>query len=178
MIIDLLLVTFWILAAIRGLRRGFVIALFSVVGFIVGIAAAMALSATVAQQISTSGNLHAKWLPVISFLLVFFAVAVLISLVARMISRVMDIAMLGWVNRIAGAAIYILLVSIILSVLLFYLTALHIIPAATNGKSVIYPVIKPIAPVIVDKLGEFIPLFRNLFGELRNFFENAANNLN
>jgi len=177
MLVDLLLAGCWILAIVRGLQKGLIIAVFSLFGFILGIAAALALSARVAQKISASGEISSKWLPAISFILVFFVVAFLVSLLARMMNRVVDFALQGWVNRIAGAIVYVVLVSVIMSVLMFYLTSLHIITENAVSGSVFYPVIKPIAPVITDHLGEFVPMFRNLFSDLRNFFESAGNNL-
>lgn len=178
MLIDLLLVVSWILAIIKGFRQGIILAVFSLAGFIIGIAAAMALSAKVAQQISTSGHINGRWLPAISFFIVFLAVTIFLSLFARMISRTLDLAMLGWANRIAGAGIYVLVVSVIWSVLLFYLRNLQIISENTCEKSVFYPSIASLAPLILDKLGEFIPFLGNLFGDLRKFFEDAGNKIN
>lgn len=178
MVVDVILVVSLVWAVIRGLRQGAVIAIFSLVGFIVGIAAAMSLSAYVAQKISATGEINGKWLPAISFFLVFFAVVFAVAITARFISRTMDLALLGWANRIAGACLYILLISTIWSVLLFYLSGLGVLADSTLEKSKLYPVIKPIGPAIMEKLGELVPLFRNVFEDLKAFFERAGNNLN
>ncbi len=177
MLIDLLLIVAWIIAIFKGLSKGFIVALFSVVGFILGIAAALALSAKVAEKLSQAGTVNGKWLPALSFLLVFLVVAVIVSLAARTIQRTAEMALLGGVNRIAGAVAYIFLYSVILSVLLFYLIAMKIISQETVDHSRLYMFIRPLAPWIIDKLGELIPMFRNLFEALRLFFGQAGNNL-
>ena len=48
MIIDIIVVIILILAAIKGFRQGLIVALFSVIAFIVGLAAAIKLSVVVA----------------------------------------------------------------------------------------------------------------------------------
>ncbi len=177
MLIDLLLIIALIIAVFKGLSKGFIVALFSVVGFVIGIAAALALSAKVAEKLSSAGTVSGKWLPALSFLLVFLVVAILVSLAARTIQKTAEMALLGGINRLAGAVAYVFLYSVILSVLLFYLVALKIISEDTVSQSKLYPFIRPLAPWIIEKLGEIIPMFKNMFEALRVFFEQAGNNL-
>lgn len=177
MLIDLLLIVAWIIAVFKGLSKGFIVALFSVAGFVIGIAAALALSAKVAEKLSSTADVSGKWLPALSFLLVFLVVAVLVSLAAKTIQRTAEMALLGGVNRVAGAVAYVFLYSVILSVLMFYLVALKIVSEETVSHSRLYFLIKPLAPWIIDKLGEIIPMFKNMFEALKLFFEQAGNNL-
>ena len=72
MLIDLVFAVLVFFACIKGLRKGLIIALFSVVAFIVGLAAALKLSAVVANKLSENLEVSGKWLPVISFTVVFF----------------------------------------------------------------------------------------------------------
>jgi membrane protein required for colicin V production len=153
----------------KGLRKGFIIAVFSVLGFIVGIAAALKLSAVVAVKLAEHTGVG-KWLPALSFLIVFIATAFLISLLGKLIEKTFETVMLGWVNRLAGVALYILLYSIIYSVFLFYAVQLHIIKEGTTAASVVYPYLQPLAPKIIDGIGKFIPWFKDIFAALENFF--------
>ena len=72
MLIDLIYAVLLVFAIFKGIRRGFIIAIFSVLAFIIGLAAAMKLSTVVAHQLEGSTNISSKWLPFISFLIVFF----------------------------------------------------------------------------------------------------------
>jgi uncharacterized protein YqeY len=74
MIIDILVLIFLVMAVIKGLRRGLIVAVFSIFAFIAGIAAAMKLSVVVAGYLKDSVNISAKWLPFISFAVVFIGV--------------------------------------------------------------------------------------------------------
>jgi membrane protein required for colicin V production len=159
-----------LLALIKGYSKGFIIALFSVLGFIVGLAAAMKLSAIAAGKISEHLPNVGKWLPAISFLLVFIAVVILVNLGAKLIQKSIELVLLGWANRLAGIILYALLYSIFISIFLFYAVQLHLISTATVASSIVYPYIQPLAPTVINGIGKVIPIFRDLFGQLETFF--------
>jgi hypothetical protein len=69
-----------ILAVIKGLRNGFVVAVFSFLAIIIGLAAAMKLSTAVAGWLKDSTSISAAWLPFLSFALVMVGVVFLIRL--------------------------------------------------------------------------------------------------
>jgi len=173
MFIDAVYMILIALAIFKGLQKGFIIAVFSVLGFIIGIAAALKLSAIVAVKLAAHTGAE-KWLPAVSFLLVFIATAFLIGLAGKLIQKTFETVMLGWVNRLAGVALYILLYSIIYSVFLFYAVQLHFIKTETTATSVVYPYLQPLAPKIIDGIGKFIPWFKDMFTALENFFGGLA----
>lgn len=166
-----------VLACIKGLRKGFIIALFSIAGFIAGLAAALKLSALVAEKLSSNLNASGKWLPALSFLLVFIAVVILVNLGARLIQKSFEMVMLGWVNRVGGLLLYALLYSILFSIFLFYATQLHFIKADTIAASQAYPYLQPLGPKVINSLGTVIPVFKDMFSNLENFFEKLPGTL-
>ena len=177
MFIDVFFLLLMIMACFKGLRKGFIIALFSIIGFIVGLAAALKLSAVVAEKLSSNLNASGKWLPALSFLLVFIVVVILINLGARLIQKSFEMVMLGWVNRIGGMLLYALLYSIFFSIFLFYATQLHFIKAETISASQVYPYIKPLGPKVINSLGTIIPVFKDMFSNLEKFFGSLPTDL-
>ncbi len=173
MLIDIIFVLIIVLACFKGLSKGFIMAAFSVLGFIIGLAAALKLSAVVASKISVHTG-EAKWLPVLSFALVFIAVGILIRIVGKLIQKTFETVMLGWANRLAGLILYALLYSIIFSIFLFYAVQLHFISTATVAASVVYPFIQPLGPKVIEGLGTVIPWFKNMFAGLESFFSSSA----
>lgn len=171
MLIDVTFAVLFVLACVKGYSKGFIVALFSIVGFIVGLAAALKLSAVVATKLSTAVNISSRWLPFLSFLLVFIVVLILINLGAKLIQKSVELVMLGWLNRLAGILLYLLLYSILLSVLLFYTTRLHIVSAETVSTSMLYEFIQPLGPKLINSMGAIIPLFKDIFTDLQDFFE-------
>ena len=173
MLIDAVYMILLVMACFKGLRKGFIIAVFSILGFIVGIAAALKLSSLVALKLAEHTDIG-KWLPALSFLLVFIATAFLINMAGKLIQKTFETVMLGWANRLAGVALYILLYSIIYSVFLFYAVQLHFIKTDTTTTSVVYQYLQPLAPKIIDGIGKFIPWFKDMFIALENFFAGIA----
>lgn len=170
MLIDSLFAILLVLACIKGYSKGLIVALFSIAGFILGIAAALKLSSFVAEKLSSSINLSAKWLPFVSFLLVFIAVIILVNLGAKLLQRSFEMVMLGWANRIGGIILYVLLYSILLSVFLFYAIQLRFINAETVTASIVYPIIEPLGPKVINSMGAVVPWFKDMFTELQEFF--------
>jgi membrane protein required for colicin V production len=67
MFIDLLFLILVVVAIFKGYQKGFIVALFSVLAFIAGIAAAMKLSVVMAVYLGKNLHIGARWLPVISW---------------------------------------------------------------------------------------------------------------
>lgn len=170
MFIDIVFLILMLLACIKGYSKGMIIALFSVVGFIAGLAAALKLSAYAAGRLSGTFNTTGKWLPVISFILVFVLVVFLVSMAGKLLQKSVEMIMLGWLNRIGGIVLYALLYTLVFSIFLFYAVQLKILSAETVQASRVYPYIQPLGPWLMDSLGNIIPIFKNMFGQLQDFF--------
>jgi membrane protein required for colicin V production len=177
MLIDFTFAALIILAIVKGYQKGLILAIFSVVAFIVGLAAALKLSTVVAGYLKDSVNVSAKWLPFIAFALVFFAVVLLVRLGGKLVEKTFQAVMLGWVNRIGGILLYAALYLFILSVFVFYAEKLHLIQPATIQASATYTFIQPWGPVIIDNFGKVIPVFKDMFTELGDFFNSVSNKI-
>lgn len=173
MFIDCILIILLIIAVIKGLRKGFVVAVFSFLAVIVGLAAAMKLSAATAEWLKNSTNVSAAWLPFLSFALVMIVVVVLVRIGASMIESAMKMVMLGWLNKLSGIVLFAALYITIYSVVLFYADKMHWIKPSTFFSSQSYPFIKPWGPKAIDLFGSLIPWFKGMFDELSHFFENV-----
>ncbi|HEY0065789.1 MAG TPA: CvpA family protein [Flavisolibacter sp.] len=174
MLIDVIALILVVMAIFKGLRNGFVLAVFSLLAFIIGLTAAMKLSAVAAEYIGENVNVSQRWLPVLAFAVVFIIVVILVRLGAKAIEGVLRIAMLGWLNRLAGVVLYVLLYLFIFSLFLFYAEQLNIIKPQTTGASVTYPFIHALGPVVTNALGANLPFFKGMFAELESFFDNVG----
>lgn len=174
MLIDIIFLVFIIIGVIKGIQRGFIVAIFSIIAIIIGLAAAMKLSTVAADYLKDSVNISARWLPVISFILVFLLVVILVRLGSNLLQKTVEIAFLGWVNRLAGAILYVLLYTIVFSVLLFFVEQLEIVKTDTIADSKVYPWVEPLGPYIINGIGKIVPFFQDMFGELKAFFEEMS----
>jgi membrane protein required for colicin V production len=175
--IDIIFAILIIIAVIKGLRKGLVVAVFTIIAYIIGLAAALKLSAVVAVYLEKNVSVPGKWLPVISFAIVFLIVVVLVNWGSKFVEKSFEMAFLGWANKLAGAIVYATIYTIIFSILLFYAEKIHLLQQEAFDKSVCYPNIKPWGPVVIDGLGKVIPWFKDMFTSLENFFENIAGKL-
>lgn len=177
MLIDFTFAALLILAIIKGYQKGFIIAVFSIVAFIVGLAAALKLSAAVAYHLKDSISVSARWMPFIAFALVFFAIIILVRLGAKAIERTFQAVMLGWLNRIGGIVLYAVLYTVILSIFVFYAEKLQLLQADAIRSSQTYPLIQPWGPKLMDNFGRIVPLFKDMFTGLSEFFDSISNKI-
>lgn len=166
-----------IAACIQGYKKGLIIALFSIVAFIIGLAAALKLSAVAAVWLGNNANISAKWLPFVSFAVVFFIVVLLVNWGGKTIEKTFEMALLGWVNRIGGIIFYVVLYIIIFSIFLFYAEKIHLLKPETIQASQSFSFVQPWGPIVIDNFGKLIPLFKDMFTELEAFFSEAANKM-
>ncbi|MBL0884087.1 MAG: hypothetical protein IBJ16_12200, partial [Chitinophagaceae bacterium] len=64
--------------------------------------------------------------------------------------------------------------TLVLSVVLFYAEKLHLFDKTTLEASHTYDFIQPWGPKVIDGIGEVIPLFRDMFSSLTDFFETGT----
>lgn len=170
MIIDIIFAVIIILACLKGYQKGLIVGVFSVIAFIIGLAAALKLSAVAAFYLKDSISISAKWLPFISFIIVFFSVVLLVRWGAKLVEKSIQLVLLGWVNRLGGIILFAALYIIIFSIFLFYAEKLHLLEAAAISSSKTYTFIQPWGPKVINSFGQLIPVFNDMFTQLENFF--------
>lgn len=163
-----------IFAVIQGYRRGLIVAVFSVLALFIGLAAALKLSAVTADYIGQAIKVSDRWLPVIAFAVVFIIVVLLVRWAAVLLQKSVEVAMLGWVNRLGGIFLYIVLFTLILSILFFYTEQLQLLKEETTRSSVIYHHIKSWGPQTMEAFGKIIPFFKGMFQQLEDFFDSVS----
>ena len=170
MLIDIIFIVLLVIAIVKGYRKGFIIAVFSLLAIIIGLAAAIKLSVVTASWLKEAIHVAAKWLPVIAFAVVFIIVVVLVRLGAKALEKTAEIVFLGWLNKLSGIILYIALYTVILSVLLFYAEKVNLLQPAVIASSKTYDFIKPWGPKAINAIGSLIPFFKDMFQQLEDFF--------
>ncbi len=177
MLLDLIFAAVLVLAILKGYQRGLIIGLFSLVAVIIGLAAAMKLSVVMASYLGKAVNLSDEWLPVISFATVFMLVILLIRLGGKLIEKTVQFAMMGWLNKIGGIVLFSVIYITVFSVLIFYAEQLKMLQPDTISKSMTYSFVEPWGPKAINGFGSVIPLFKDMFEDLKSFFEGVALNI-
>ena len=98
---DILIVVILGYCLVRGLFRGLVKELSSIIGVLGGFYAAYSYYTVVAQWLSRLIS-NTAYLHILSFLIIFCFVLIIINILGIIIKYLLDIAFLGWVDRIFG----------------------------------------------------------------------------
>ncbi len=136
---------------IRGIFRGFVFELVSIVGLILGYIISITYLSLLAGYIfSFFPSFSESIVNLVSFFILFVGTNLLLRLVANIITKTLKIAMLGWLNRLLGGLLGMLKSIIIMSILVFII---DLIPFSSSlleqvevQTSELYPVLNTLGP--------------------------------
>jgi membrane protein required for colicin V production len=173
--IDIVAVIIIVYAAIKGFRKGLIVALFSFAAIFIGLAAALKLSAVLANYLRERSHTESHWWPMVAFAIIFIAVLFIVRWAAAIVEKTVEFAMLGWINKIGGFLLYVVLYLLIFSIVLFYANQANMIDQETKSRSTGYSYIEPWGPAAINGVGKVIPFFKNIFADLQQFFEEAGN---
>ena len=174
MAIDIIFLVIIAMAVFKGISRGLIVAVFSFLAIVIGLAAAIKFSVVVSAWLQGNTNIGTQWLPFISFAAIMIAVIILVRWIANILQASVEMVLLGWLNKIGGIILYAILYTMVYSVILFYATQMKLLKPETILASQTYAIIEPWAPKVIEMIGNIIPVFKDMFRDLENFFGNMA----
>ena len=111
--VDIIILVFLGLAAVRGFMRGFFVELAGTVALVLGIWGGIHFHDRVAGYFEIDPSKQA-----ISFLITVIGIMLLVHLIGRIITKVIDVVQLGVLNKMGGALLGTLRTAFLFSVLL------------------------------------------------------------
>jgi len=155
--LDISILLFTSVFLIRGVFRGFVLELVTIVGLILGyIISITYLSILTGYFLSFYPSFPVSVVNIISFFILFVGTNLLLRLVSNIISKTLRIAMLGWLNRLLGGLLGMLKSIIILSILVFILDMIpfssYILDHVEVQNSQLYPILNAIGPRLYTEI--------------------------
>lgn len=169
--IDFIAILLLVLAIWKGAHKGFIVAVFSFLSIFAGIAAAMKFSIFASNWLLQNTSISAHLIPFLSFLFIMIFVGLLVRWAAAIIQKFVEMAMMGWLNRLGGIIFFVFLYGLLYSIVLFYLAGSGVIESETLATSVSYKLLAPVGPAAVELIGNVVPFFKGMFEELKNFFD-------
>jgi len=114
---DVVIIVVLLIGFFSGIGRGFVRGILGLIALVVGILIASGNYQRLADSVLSF--MPGKNGPeILGFVVIFLVVVLLVGLVGRIISRALKQVSLGWLDRLAGAILGIVVASVILSVIL------------------------------------------------------------
>lgn len=157
-------------AFIRGFRKGLIIELATFLGFIIALLVTMKLAGIAVQWLEGSFP-HSHWLPFMGYLLTFVLTFLLILWCGKIVEGWVNLAKLGLANKLAGAALGIIKMCFLLSMILWLADRVNLIPESTKAASLFYKVINGFAPHIISFISAHLPYVKGMITGAENFFE-------
>lgn len=157
--IDIVLAILLVLAAINGFQKGFIAEVASIAALILGIWGAIEFSYITSEFLTENFKWQTEYMNIISFAVTFVVIVVLVHIVSGTVSKLLNAAMLGFVNKLAGLVFGILKSALILSIILVVFDKIdedvHILSDKTKENSRMYEPVRSFAPSIFPFIEEW-----------------------
>lgn len=150
---DFLIITILAYGLIRGIFRGLVREISSIVGVLGGFYAAYTYYPHAAKLISP-WIANPAYLNILSYLTIFSMVVVVVGMFAVVIKYLLNIAYLGWVDRVTGALLGLLKGGLVCCVLFIVLTAFLPKGAPLIKDAILSPRLAPTSQVMARILSK------------------------
>jgi len=156
--LDIILTILLLLFAYKGFTQGFIIGLATLVGLVAGIWAAVHFADHAAHVLRDVVHLHTSHMALASFIFTFLAVLILVFLLGKLLTGIINLMALGPLNRLAGALFGIAKGCLILSAFLYVFVLLdtggNLISPAQRQHSKLYKPIAAIFPALLPLVKE------------------------
>ena len=157
-----------IFGAINGFKKGLLLEIIGIFAFVLAIIGGfklMELGMTYLEGYFEGFN---NLLPFISFLIIFLAILILINMLGKVVKKMVDLTLLGGVDKFAGAIIGIAKWAIGLSIVLWLTHYFGIELPGQNEELVLYPFLTELAPNVIESAAVILPFAEELFDSIKD----------
>ena len=157
--LDIILLICFIPGIIRGISKGFLEQALSLVGIVLSVWAAFKFSALVCGWLKPYLSLSETTLNVVAFALILIAVSIVVLLVAKLLTKVLEMSMLGWLDKILGLVFALVVNALLLGVFVILFDTLNlkfgfVKPEVLDG-SVVYTTLRDFCYLVFPYLKAF-----------------------
>jgi len=165
-VIDIILAVLLIYGLYKGFTKGFFVEITGLASLLVGLYGAIHFSYFIGDWLKTKVEWDAKYIQIVAFALTFIAILIIVSLIGKMLTKIINEAQLGLLNKLAGAAFGVAKFALILSVILNLFNKLNntitFVEKETLDNTILY-----------NRVSEFAPMiFPSIMNQVENLKEN------
>lgn len=158
--LDWVLLAVFAIAAFKGFSRGFIVEVGSLVALVAGVWAGVHVSDRVVDAIGLETESAA-----LAFLVTFLLVLLVVHLIAKLLTAMVDLAQLSLPNKLSGIGFGVLRSAFTMSIVLNLLAGSSdgsLPPAKAREGSMLFGPVRSFAPLIIPSLGETKWLLRTM----------------
>ena len=157
--LDIILLCCFIPGIIRGISKGFLEQALALGGIVLSVWAAFRFSTLVCAWLKPYVELSETTLNVISFALILVVVSLLVYLVAKLLTKVAEIAMLGWLNKTLGLVFALAVNALVIGVFIILFDTINtkfgLVKPEVLDASVVYTSLRDLSYIVFPYLKSF-----------------------
>ncbi len=158
--LDIILLVCFIPGIIRGLSKGFLEQALALVGIVLSVWAAFHFSSLVCTWLKPYLEVSETVLNVIAFALILVAISLAVLLVARLLTKVVELAMLGWLNKVLGLAFALAVNALVISIFIILFDTLNVkfgfVKPEVLDQSVVYTTLRDLCYLVFPYLKQLL----------------------
>lgn len=155
-ILDIIILICLIPALIQGIFKGFISQAISIISLILGAWASARFAGAVCQWMAQYISGSEQTLKIAAFILIFIIVIIALTLIGKLLEKIITLVMLGWVNRLLGAAFALMKWLLVMGLLALAFNAINetfqLVDPELIAQSHLYPMITGIADIVFPYL--------------------------
>ncbi|NNF19971.1 MAG: CvpA family protein [Flavobacteriaceae bacterium] len=154
--LDIVLGLLLIWGLYKGLRNGLIIEVATLIALIAGLYGAIRFSYITGAYLEEHMQWDQQYMNLIAFIITFILIVIIINLVGRLLTKIVDFAMMGWLNKLAGGVFGILKIAVMLGTLLLFFeranTSIKFYKDTETSSSVLYEPLRDIGALVFEKV--------------------------
>jgi membrane protein required for colicin V production len=124
--LDIVLLLLFIPGIIRGISKGFLEQAIALIGIVFSVWAAFKFLGPVCSLLEQYVSFPESVLKVLAFLLILIVVSLVVLLLAKLLTKVIEMALLGWLNKTLGVVSAVLITAVVLGVLIILFDTVNV----------------------------------------------------
>ena len=159
-ILDIILLICFVPAVVQGFRKGFISQVIAIISIIAGVWLSVQFASPVTAWLAQYIQGSEQVLKVVSFALIFIAVAAGLAILGKLIEGTVKLIMLGWLNRLLGVIFSLIKAGLIVGLAIMAFCSLNntfnFVSEETLSQSVLFPPLKNMAYTIFPYLKDLL----------------------
>ena len=159
-ILDIILLICFVPAVVQGFRKGFISQVIAIISIIAGVWLSVQFASPVTAWLAQYIQGSEQVLKVVSFALIFIAVAAGLAILGKLIEGTVKLIMLGWLNRLLGVIFSLIKAGLIVGLAIMAFCSLNntfnFVSEETLSQSVLFPPLKNMAYTVFPYLKDLL----------------------
>jgi len=178
-ILDWVIVVSIAIFVFNGFRRGFLREVAGLLGIIIALLLAIRLLNDLSVIVAHYLGLSPQIAVVVTAILIFIGVLLFFILLAKLLRKLLDLANLGWIDRLLGSLLGLVKGAIILSILVLIISIMPLGATFTQqqNESVFFQPVRQVVPMVFNAIIRILPAASDFYSEMQQSLRDRSGNI-